>query len=51
MAEAIQKKLKAEIEKYTYMQKGGWQLALHGFSHMVPYCVELTSHIMRFIII
>lgn len=33
MAEAIQKKLKAELEKYTQIQKGRWQLALHVLSH------------------
>lgn len=32
MAEAIQKKLKAEVEKYAQMQKGGCTLALRGFS-------------------
>lgn len=38
MAEVIQKKLKAELEKYTQMQKGWWQLVLHGFSFRSIMC-------------
>lgn len=35
MAELIQKKLKAELEKYTQMQKGMCQLTLHALSYRV----------------